>query len=237
MFRKRLLLWLGLLALPSLACNLSASASPTVPPAPILQSPVLGINPVSGAPGTVITVSAAGFPAGAKVNLYLSTASSPSLQPSVEGLTVTPGGVLTFSLQLPAQIGATMLSGTIPVVLTVETADKKARANAVFMASAPGGINTTATVLPDLQPTPGDVSLGGQLYITAPAIGSVQSGGRIIVTGSGRAASNRVNVQVLDANNKILGSATATIQAASGAVGLGGGCRLFRSPPPRQAGI
>ena len=52
---QRMFLILLVLALPTLACSLSESptAVPTIAPAPLLQNPVVGLNPVSGSAGTL----------------------------------------------------------------------------------------------------------------------------------------------------------------------------------------
>ncbi len=209
-----------------LACNLSESPTPqpTFAPASILQTPVVGLSPVSGPPGTVIRVSAAGFPAGAKVNLYLSPIDASNQNPIAQDLTIGAGGVLSFAMQLPNQIGSTTLSGTTPLNLTVSTTDSTVKANAVFVALSSTGAGTP-TVTSQAASSGGDTtgSTGGgavtQLFITSPAIGAAVAGNSVVVTGSGRAFNSRVGVQVLDANQKVVGTAFAVIQAASGAVG------------------
>src|SRR5258706_8703279 len=110
---KRWYMILMLFALPTLACNISGSAAaPTLPPPPVLQSPVVGLKPNTGGPGTVVNVGAAGFPSGAKVNLYLYPVNSTTPIPIAEGLTIGQGGLLSFAMQIPAQIGSTTLTGT-----------------------------------------------------------------------------------------------------------------------------
>src|SRR5690349_19954532 len=109
---------LCLLALPALACGLdTATHVPTAPPA-VLQSPVLGLNPVSGPPGTVVNVSAAGFPQGTTVNLFLSPTAATSPNPVAQNLTIGSGGILTFALQLPESVNNTPLTGTTPLNFT-----------------------------------------------------------------------------------------------------------------------
>lgn|GEM_PF-949178 len=217
---KRLLPVLVLLALPAMACNLSESPTPipTVPPAPPLQNPIVGLSPVSGPPGTVIRVAAAGFPTGSTVNLYLSGIDATTTpNPVAQGLNIGAGGVLTFALQLPNEVDGKTLSGTTPLNFTVSTADNLTRASAVFVATA-GGTSATATPAPS-DNSAGGGTAGGQLFITGPAIGSVAVGGTLVVTGSGSAFNNRVGVQLLDASNNILGSNFAIIQATAGAIG------------------
>ncbi len=232
---RRVFLVLLALALPAIGCNLSESptAVPTVPPAPALQNPVVGLNPVSGSPGTVVSVVAAGFPAGSKVNVYLSTIDAPAPNPIAQDLTIGSGGILTFAMQVPDRIGNASLSGTTPLNFMMSTTDNLLRANAVFIA-------TSGT--PEA-PTPASASsggttggTGGQLFITSPAIGAAVSGGSVVVTGSGSAFNNRVGVQMLDAQYNILGSAFATIQAAVGAVGPWQTTVVFAQPASASTG-
>jgi Immunoglobulin-like domain of bacterial spore germination len=227
---RRMFLVLLVLALPTLACNLSESptAVPTVPPALPLQNPVVGLNPVSGAPGTVVAVVAAGFPAGSRVNLYLSPIDTTTPNPVAQDLTIGANGTLTFALQVPDQLGNKTLSGTTPVNFMVATTDNALRANAIFIVTAGGATPTS----------PSDITgtVSGQLYITSPAIGAVITGGSVVVTGSGRAFNNRVGVQVLDTRNNILGSAFATIQAAAGAIGPWQTTVVFAQPASATTG-
>ncbi len=229
---RRMFLILLALALPTLACSLSESptAVPTVPPAPALQNPVVGLNPVSGAPGTLISVVVAGFPAGSKVNLYLSTADVISPSPTAQDLSIGSGGILVFSMQIPTEVGGKTLSGSTPVNFTVATTDGVVRAGAIFLA-------TSGTPQPTAQTsTTGGTTGGGQLFITSPAINAAIAGGTVVVTGSGSALNNRVGVQVLDSRNNILGSAFATIQAAAGAVGPWQTTVVFAQPAAATVG-
>lgn len=212
----RTLACLSVLALPMLACSLGESAqpTPTPQPAPTISSPVVGLNPISGPPGTVIRVGAAGFPTGAKVNLYLTPVDVTTPNQVAQDLTIGAGGLLSFAMQLPDKLGDKTLSGTTPLNFMIVTADNTVRASAVFLATT-----GTATQSPtDTGDTSGGTG-GGTLVITSPAIGSAVSGNAVVVTGSGSAANNRVGVQVLNANNQVLGSAIAVIQAGAGAVG------------------
>ena len=96
---RRLLVILFAFAMPLLACDVGTAptAVPTYAPPPVLQSPILGLNPVTGAPGTVINVAAAGFPEGAKVNLYLSVVNGATPAPVAQSLTIGSGGILSFA--------------------------------------------------------------------------------------------------------------------------------------------
>lgn len=216
---KRFAIILALLAMPALACNLTESPTPvpTPIPPPVLQNPVVGLSPVSGPPGTVVKVSVAGFPAGAGVNLYIAPVNATNPSPAAN-LTVGTGGILTFAMQLPNTLNGTPIPNNDTLVFTVSTADRSISANAIFLAfnTAAG---TTPTAATDNTGGTGGTGSANNLFITSPAIGAAVAGGAVVVTGSGSAINNQVIVQVLDPNNNLLGSATATIQAASGAVG------------------
>src|SRR5215813_10536322 len=158
-----------LMALPTIACNLSGSTTPpTVPAPPVLQSAVVGLNPNTGGPGTVVSVGAAGFPAGAKVNLYLNPVSAPAPVPIAEGLTIGDGGILSFAMQIPGQIGGTTLTGTTPLNFLIATADNTVRVSAVFIVVTSG---TSAGATATTQSSAGGTGGTGvsQLFITGPA--------------------------------------------------------------------
>ncbi len=204
--------------LPALACNLGSTAAPTptAAPPPALSSPTLGLNPVVGAPGTVINVAAAGFPVGTRVNLFISFVTTPSTAP-LTTLTIGAGGILSFALSLPDRINTTPLGNNTPLVFTLSAESGGAGANALFLAL--GTANATATPA-----TGGDNGVTGgtgvaNLFITAPAIGTYLAGGSVTVTGSGAASNNNVGVQIQDLNGTVLGSANASINAAAGYVG------------------
>ncbi|MCC7450909.1 MAG: hypothetical protein IT324_26070 [Anaerolineae bacterium] len=229
----------------TLACNLNESPTPqpTIGPAAVLQNPVVGLNPVSGPPGTVIRVSAAGFPAGAKVNLYLSPIDAINQNPIAQDLTIAAGGVLSFAMQLPSQVGNTTLNGTVPLNLTLSTTDSTVKANAIFVALSGTTGAGTPTVTAQAGSSGGTTTDGGtsggtvtQLFITSPAIGSAIAGNSVVVTGSGRAFNSRVGVQVLDANQKVIGSAFAVIQAGANAVGPWETAVGFTQPAAASAG-
>lgn len=216
---KRLALILILLTLS--ACTLSTPAD-TPTPVPVqapaqLQVPVVGLQPVSGAPGTVIKIGVAGFPAGTRVGLNLSSSSSNTVQ-AAQDLPIDQSGDLIFSLTLPSQVGSDTLNRTLPLTFTIVTTNQQVRADAIFLVTAGTG---TLSVSPTSASTTGNPS-GGQLantlFITAPAIGSLQTGA-ITVTGSGSAFNNVVAVQVWDAHSQPINGANATIQAVAGAIG------------------
>jgi hypothetical protein len=221
---KRVILFLSLLALPAMACGLdTATPVPTSPPA-LLQSPVLGLNPVSGAPGTVVNVSAAGFPQGTTVNLFLAPTTATSPNPVAQNLTIGSGGILTFAMQLPDSLNGTAITGTMPLNFTISSMDGTLRANAIFLAIAAGGTPSATTTTTSSNSSGGTGSTTGTtgsatLFITSPSINATIPGGAVTVTGSGSAVNNSVGVQVLDANYQLLGSAIATIQAGAGAIG------------------
>jgi hypothetical protein len=184
----------------------------------VLQNPVLGLNPISGPPGTIVNVSAAGFPQGTTVNLFLAPTTTTSPTPVAQNLAIGSGGILTFALQLPESVNNTPLTGTTPLNFTLSSADGTLKANAIFLAIAGGTPAATGTTTS----TDNTGNTGGgsaTLFITSPSINATIPGGSVVVTGSGSAYNNTVGVQVLNANYQLLGSALATIQAASGAVG------------------
>jgi Immunoglobulin-like domain of bacterial spore germination len=216
---KRLALVLMMLALPAMACGLSDSTPPTlVPPPPELGSPMLGLNPISGAPGTIVNVGAAGFPVGAKVNLYLAPVNGANPNPVAQNLTIGTGGILSFALQLPDSINGTALTSSGDLTFTLSTTDGLSKANAIFIAQIGGAGTPTATAAAGTDNT----NSGGStstLFITSPNISATIIGAGVVVTGSGASFNNTVGVQVLDANYNLLGSALATVQAGTGAVG------------------
>src|SRR5260370_16026084 len=133
---RRLLVILFAFAMPLLACDVGTAptAVPTYAPPPVLQNPILGLNPVTGAPGTVISVAAAGFPEGAKVNVYLSTLNGASPLTVAQGFTIGSGGILSFALQLPSKINGTDLTSNTDLTFTMSTLGNSVRANAIFAA-------------------------------------------------------------------------------------------------------
>src|SRR5258708_12746847 len=162
---KRIALVLLLPTMPAIACSLTDSPTPvpTLAPPPVLGSPMLGLNPVSGAPGTSVNVGAAGFPVGSKVNLYLAPVNGANPNPVAQNLTIGTGGILSFALQLPDNINGTALTGTSDLNFTISTTDGTAKANAIFIAVVGGAGPGT--------PTPTAGSPGGApttLFITPP---------------------------------------------------------------------
>ncbi len=213
---KRLAVLILLMAVPSLACGLSTgSPAPTSAPPPQLDVPVLGLNPISGPPGTVVSVSAAGFPPSAKVNLYISPVNGANPNPVAQNLTIGDGGILKFAMQLPDTLNGTPIpGGSTDLTVALASPDGLTKANAVFIAVV--GSATSVT------PTSASGTTGGAastLFITSPGINSVITSNAVIVTGSGASFDDRVGVQLQDANYNVIASAVATIQAAQGAVG------------------
>jgi hypothetical protein len=194
-----------------LACNLGGSpaAPPTVTPGQILPAsvPLIGLNPLSGPPGTTITLTATGFPLNTQLDLYVSLFSAPSTAP----LTVlTAGNPLTFALQLPEQLNGSALTAGTPLLFTLTPVNGGQSANSLFW------VQNSNAAAP--QPTDANVVPVTGVFITAPGMGTLLSGTSVTVTGS--APSGAVTVQVQDANNAVLGSATAYSQAAPGTLGI-----------------
>jgi hypothetical protein len=242
-----------ILIVPALACNLGAASptpTPTIPTqAPAFNQPTLGLSPVVGPPGTIMNISAAGFTTGTRVNLFVSTLSKTSTQP-VTTLTIGEGGFLKFAFQLPATVDGATIQNNTPLVFTMSAESGNPGASALFLAltsTNTGG--TQPTALPGFG-TDNTGGFGGgtggggvttgtaaDLYITAPPIGSTQSSGSVIVTGSGSSTSGRVTVQVLDANNAVIGSGAANIQAVAGYVGAWEATVAYTVPTTQQAGF
>jgi len=206
------ILFLAIGILPMLACNLGGSppAPPTSTPAPASGSsvPLVGLNPLSGPPGTTVTLAATGFPAGTQLDLFVSLLNAPSPTP----LTVLTagGGTLTFALQLPQQLNGTVLSDSTPLLFTLTPVSGGPSANTLFWVQS--GISGAP------QPTSANTGPVSGVFITSPGIGTTLTGASIMVTGS--APAGAVTVQVQDANNAVLGSATAYSQAAAGTLGV-----------------
>src|SRR5258708_12523929 len=132
---KRIALVLLLPTMPAIACSLTDSPlpAPTRAPPPVLGSPMLGLNPVSGAPGTIVNVGAAGFPVGSKVNLYLGPVNGANPNPVAQNLTIGTGGILSFALQLPANIKGHPLPGTIDLNFTISPTTHPPHATTQFL--------------------------------------------------------------------------------------------------------
>jgi hypothetical protein len=218
---RRTVIVLMILAFASLACNLTEppAPTPTIAPPPVLTTPVLGLNPVSGPPGTVINVGAAGFPVGTKVNLYLSPASTVSNTPVAQSLTIGTGGILSFAFQLPDTVNGKAIANNTNLIVTIASADNTVRASAIFIALSSNATAEAGDTTDNTDNSSGGTADNSGLFITSPAINASIVGSAVVVTGSGRAFNNRVGVQVLDANYKVLGSALATIQAGTNALG------------------
>jgi hypothetical protein len=247
---KRLIALL-LLILPALACNLGASPStptPAIPTqAPAFNQPTLGLSPVVGPPGTIMNISAAGFTAGTRVNLFVSTLTKTSTVP-ITTLTIGEGGYLKFAFQLPSTIDGVQIQNNTPLVFTLTAESGNPGASALFLAlTSANNSAVQPTALPGFSTGgtggagdgSGGFSGGGitaDLFITAPPIGSTQASGSVIVTGSGSSTSGRVTVQIQDANNAVIGSAVANIQALPGYVGAWEATVAYQPPTTQQSG-
>ncbi len=219
---KRLLALLVVI-LPALACNLgSAASTPTpAPPTPGISTPVVGISPVAGPPGTVISVAAAGYPPGSRVNLFLSPQNLPSTTP-LTTLTVGAAGTLGFAMAIPDQLNGTPITANETLIFNLSPESGGVGASALFLAlngGTPGQI--TATPAGSTAGTGGATGGSTQtLFITGPGMGTSLSGSTVTVTGSGSGSDSPVTVQVQDANNTVIGSASATIPAAANVIGV-----------------
>jgi Immunoglobulin-like domain of bacterial spore germination len=239
----RVLSLMGWIALVSLACTLtSGSPAPTSPAQQsALQVPIIGLEPTSGAPGTVITIGIADFPTGAKVNLLVTPDGATTPSVLARDLVVAQGGSLKFAFSLPTQIGTVTLNKNTPLMMTVQTADGAIQASAVFLVTvtASGGTSSGGGVVV-ASPTP-RTSTGGaavaSLFITAPAINSVHAGAQITVTGSGATFDNVVNLQLINDAQQVLANGVARIQSSvAGNVGPWQGTLTFQQPPLRTSG-
>jgi len=125
-----------------------------VPATPVRQGAAIAINPTSGSANTAATVTATGFPANVRVDLYLAglvRASSGSERPQSYANATTDGNgnaTLLFTFPTTWPSGEPMLTGDL--VVLVATQDFGARANTVFAYTAP----TIATATPTAAPTP-----------------------------------------------------------------------------------
>jgi hypothetical protein len=238
---KRVLILLVLI-IPALACNLGApspSPTPTLRPQSILNQATLGLSPIAGPPGSIVNISAAGFPAGSRVNLYISTISKPSTIP-VNTLTIGNEGVLVYALQIPDRIDNVPIPNNSPLVFTLTVDTGSPGASALFLALATAGAQVSPTTDPSLTGVgggnTGNAGNYNDLYITSPGINSVQTGLTVTITGSGSSPSNQVIVQVQDSASNTLGSATAVIQATAGYVGPWQATVSFNQPAAQQYG-
>lgn len=124
------------------------------PATPVRQGPASAINPASGSANTAATVTATGFPANVRLDLYLAglvRASAGTERPqSYANATTDSNGnaTLTFTLPTSWPSGEPILTGEL--VVLVATQDFGARANTLFAYTAP----TVATATPITAPTP-----------------------------------------------------------------------------------
>lgn len=216
---RKLLMLLSII-LPVLACSLSSSAEPNTPIPPTIAPaalssgiPVVGINPVIGVPGSRITVTATGFPAGASVNLFLSLANAASTTP-IQTLPLNQSGSLSFGLEIPAQLGNVALTNKTVLIFTMAAVNGGPNASALFLVTGSGLATSSAPVVTAATGGTGG-STGGGFYIITPGSGVAVPGSAVVVTGS-TTVTNPITVQLLDANNNLLGSAVASINTAAG---------------------
>jgi len=200
-----------LILLVALACNLGAAATPT--PAP-LGSPLLTVQPVTGAPGTLITLHGVGFAPNVSLNLYLNSTNSQG-SPFAAVRTDASGDVIT-TLTLPDSFGGVTFGDGQPIVFSLTSANGASTAKALFLvegtgtpAAAIAPIGSNATAFPS-QPTAAGQASG--VFITQPGINAVLTDPSVTVSGS--APAGAVLVEVQDSNNVIIarGQATSIMQ-------------------------
>ncbi|MHB8625267.1 MAG: Gmad2 immunoglobulin-like domain-containing protein [Aggregatilineales bacterium] len=228
----RRLWWLLLLGviLPALACNLDNGAVTisTATPAPSagFTIPLVGVNPISGPPGTTITLMATGFSVGTQLNVFISTLNTPSSTPAT--VLTANAGVNVFTLPVPQQLNGVAVAAGTPLLFTVAPVAGGATATALFWVQ--GAVTGQITATTQVQAV-ATIQNGGAVtgvFITAPAIDSAVGGSSVAVTGS--APSGAVVVQVQDANNAVLGSTTANSQATTGTLGVWQATVTFTPP-------
>ena len=221
---RHLFILITVLAMSAMACNLGGDVAPTAAPSP--SAPTLTINPITAPLGSLITLTVAGFPTGARVNLLITPEGVTAPTPYAQDLTIPQGGTLQFAINIPPQIGTTLITKDTTLTLTVQTADGLSKANGVFLATVSSTVATanagTRLPTPTQSAVTGGVTGGGQtsnFFITGPAIGSLHGGTQISVMGSGATYDNTVNVQIIDAANNVLANGVATIQSTAGTLG------------------
>ncbi len=183
-------------------------AQPTV----ARQGPAATVDPTSGSANSTATVTATGFPANVRVDLYLAglvRASEVAERPQSYATATTDGSgraLLTFTLPSTWPSGEPMLAGQL--VLLVATTDFATRANALFdyrpptmptatITAPPTSVppaTATATPLPIPTPTPTDTPTPAQnpfVEVTPLAGGG---GERVTLRGGGFGSNATVNV-------------------------------------------
>lgn len=227
------LISLCMLVVPVLACNLGASGALTPTPviptlAPAFSQPTFGLSPIFGAPGTIITVSAAGFTPGTRVKLLIGTLTKTGTTP-IYSLIVGESGTLKFNLQLPNMVNETFITNNMPLIFTLQSEAGNVGASALFLA-----LTSTSSGQPTSVPI-AQLESGQNLYITSPEIDSVQYG-LVLVTGSGSSTGNQVMVEVLDENYQRLGGQTTSILSTPGTVGPWQASISYTTPYNQQVG-
>jgi len=208
-FQLRRLLVLMAIMCPALACNFGAAPPPTIP---TLSAPLLSVRPVTGTPGTLITLSGAGYPPNSSLNVFITTTLTQGSP--YAAIRADAGGNVVTTLTLPTQLGGAAVGGGAPIVFTLASVNGTVSASALFLVAggAPSG-TLSAAVTPGSAATDAPVS---GVFITEPGLNATLSGSTVAISGS--APAGAVIVQVQDAANNILGSATATSTAAAGQI-------------------
>ncbi|MCB0104700.1 MAG: hypothetical protein KDE53_02300, partial [Caldilineaceae bacterium] len=133
--------------------NPSNGAEPTV----ARKGAAATVNPSSGTAGTAVTISATGFPANTRIDLYLAglvRASAVAERPQSYATATTDGNgnaTLPFVLPTTWPSGEPILTGDL--VMLVATQDFATRANTAFAYTAPTVPTATPTAPPTVAPT------------------------------------------------------------------------------------
>jgi len=200
----------------TVACNLSSDTPPTSTPAVPLgvDGPILSLNPVTGLIGSPITITGLGFPHDVSVNFYLS-AQTVANTILLQTLTTDSAGTIKLNFQVPSQLNGIPISSPVALKFILTAPSNGLIASAIFLVQdgTPGAVAVQTGV-----PTTGS---GGvqTLFIISAGTDSVLSGNVATVIGSDTPGA-RVNVQVQDANNVVLGSAVVGSQAGSNGLGV-----------------
>jgi hypothetical protein len=218
-FIKRLLGYVILLCaavISVLACNLTSNIPPTsTPPVPLgVDGPILNLNPVTGTIGSSITITGLGFPRDVSVNFYLS-AQTVADTILLQTLTTDSSGTIKLNFQVPTQLNGISISSPVALKFILTAPGNGLIASAIFLVqdSTPGSASVQTGV-----PTTGSGAVQ-TLFIISAGTDSVLAGNVVTIIGSDTPGA-RVNVQVQDANNVILGSAVVTSQSGSNGLGV-----------------
>ena len=226
---KRLTGWLVIICggvISALACSLTSDTLPTsTPPAPLgATSPIVGLNPVTGAVGSQITITGLGFPRNASVNFYLS-AQTVANTILLQTLTTDSAGTIKLNFQVPSQLNGTPINSPVALKFILTAPSSGLIASAVFLVQdGTPGAAAVQTGVPNT--ASGAVQM---LFIISAGTDSVLAGNVVTVIGSDTPGA-QVNVQVQDANNAILGSAVVGSQVGSNGLGVWQTTIAFRTP-------